>query len=135
MNSAFCTAITCMDGRIQLPAIHWLQNYFDVAYVDVITEAGPIRILSQQSEDRLIRSILKRLKISMDIHSSRGIAVIGHYDCAGNPVAKEKQIRQIRESIDFLKEHYPESEIIGLWVNEKWMVNLIGQNYEKNTNS
>jgi len=126
MDGSFCTAITCMDGRIQLPAIYWLQSYFNAAYVDVITEAGPIRILSEQREHRLVRSVLKRVKISMDVHGSGGIAVIGHYDCAGNPLAKEKQIRQIRESIDFLKGHYPQSVIIGLWVDERWKVNLIG---------
>jgi len=126
MDRSFCTAITCMDGRIQLPAIYWLQKYFKAAFVDVITEAGPIRILSEQQEPRLVQSILKRLKISMDVHASNGIAVIGHHDCAGNPVEREKQIRQIEASIGFLKKNYPKAAIIGLWVDEQWKVNLIG---------
>ena len=30
----FCTAVTCMDGRIQLPVIAYLQKRFNAEYVD-----------------------------------------------------------------------------------------------------
>ena len=38
---SFCTAINCMDGRVQLPVIRFLQERFKVDYVDVISEPGP----------------------------------------------------------------------------------------------
>ena len=121
----FCTAITCMDGRIQLPVIAYLQKRFNAKYVDSITEPGPNLILSMQSDSSLVESILTRLKISVEKHMSVGAAVVGHYDCAGNPAKKDEQIQHIEESIRFIQQQYEELEIIGLWVDENWKVQEI----------
>ena len=43
----FYTVINCMDGRVQLPVIKYLQKRFNVEYVDSITEAGPNLVLSE----------------------------------------------------------------------------------------
>ena len=118
----FCAAITCMDGRIQLPVIKYLQKKFSAEYIDTITEAGPNLILHKQEEYLVIQSILERLEISIDVHKSKGIAVVGHYDCARNPAPKEVQIEHIKSAIEFVKMHYNEVEIIGLWVDETWEV-------------
>ena len=85
----FCTAVTCMDGRIQLPVIEYLQKRFNTKYVDSITEPGPNLILSKQTDSYLVESILTRLKISVEKHKSVGVAIVGHHDCAGNPAKKE----------------------------------------------
>jgi len=37
----FCTAVNCMDGRVQLPVINYLKERFSANYVDMITEPGP----------------------------------------------------------------------------------------------
>jgi len=121
----FCTAITCMDGRIQLPVIAYLQNRFDAEYVDSITEPGPNLIFSKQTDIHLVKSILSRLKISVEKHKSAGVAVVGHYDCAGNPAKKDDQIKHIEESIRFIQQKYKELEIIGLWVDKNWQVNEV----------
>jgi len=39
----FCTAINCMDGRVQIPVISFLEERFNARYVDVISEPGPNR--------------------------------------------------------------------------------------------
>ncbi len=122
---SFCTAITCMDGRIQLPVIIYLQKYFNVEFVDLITEAGSNKILAERNNLTTVRSIIKRADISINAHQSNGIAVIGHHDCAGNPNPKEKQIEHIKEAITFLGQTYAKTDIIGLWVNKHWDVNLI----------
>ena len=36
----FCTAVNCMDGRVQLPVTSYLQERFNVEHVDSITEPG-----------------------------------------------------------------------------------------------
>jgi len=118
----FCTTINCMDGRIQLPVIKYLQKRFNAEYVDSITEPGPNLILSKQTNSYLVESILARLKISADKHQSIGIAIVGHYDCAGNPAKKDEQIQHIEESIRYIRKQYEELEIIGLWVDEDWKV-------------
>ncbi len=125
MYRSFCTAVTCMDGRIQLPGIRYLQQHFGVEYVDTITEAGPINILANQTEPKLVQSILNRINTSVNVHNSHGLGVFGHHDCAGNPVPKDEQIKQIKATIHFLKQHYPDLPIIGLWIDEHWKVNLV----------
>jgi hypothetical protein len=114
-----------MDGRIQLPVINYLKKKFNAEYVDSITEPGPNLILSEGNDDTLIDSIINRLKISVENHNSIGIAVVGHYDCAGNPSPYSEQIQQINNSVEFIKNKYPELDVIGLWVNENWIVEPI----------
>ncbi len=122
---SFCTAINCMDGRIQLPVIQFLQKRFAVAYVDMITEPGPIRILSEQADGSKIDAILQRLNISVEKHFSQSLAVIGHHDCAGNPVSEAEQIDQIKKSVLYLKNKHPQLDVIGLWVDANWKVNEV----------
>ena len=82
---SFCTVINCMDGRVQLPVIKYLQKRFNAEHVDSITEPGLNLILAKQSNVNIVESVFNRLKISVDKHASVGIAVAGHHGCAGNP--------------------------------------------------
>jgi carbonic anhydrase len=112
-----------MDGRVQIPVTSYLKKRFNVQYVDMITEPGVNRILSGQNEPDLVESILNRLKISVQHHTSRGIAIIGHHDCAGNDASKEKQLLQLEEAGRFVSAKYRGIEVITLWVDEFWVVN------------
>ena len=119
----FCTSIHCMDGRIQEPIIRYLKNHYAMTYVDTITDPGPCKILAENKDKRSVNSIMEMVKISTNKHSSKLIAVSGHYDCAGNPVDEEIQKKQIRESVKYLKNIYPGIEIIGLWIDSEWKIN------------
>ncbi len=121
----FCTAINCMDGRVQLPVINYLRQRFNVDYVDSITEPGPNLILSKQDNEALVQSILARVRISIKEHSSIAIAIVGHYDCAGNPALKEQQIQHLHKAVEFLRKQYEKIQIVSLWVDETWQVNEI----------
>ena len=121
----FVTAINCMDGRVQLPAIEWLKNKYNAKYVDMITEPGPIKILDEDESTFLVESIKNRIDVSVNKHLSRVIAIIGHYDCAGNPVDKETQIIQIKNSIKKVSSWNFNADIIGLWIDENWEVSLL----------
>jgi len=74
-------------------------------------------------------SAKKRIQISVEKHASKVIAVVGHHDCAGNPVDRETHLRHIREALSwiraFAKEKNYEVEVVGLYVNEKWEVEEI----------
>ncbi len=122
---SFCTVINCMDGRVQLPIIKYLQNKFNVQFVDVITEPGPNLILAEQINKQLLQSILDRLNISIEKHHSVGLAIVGHHDCAGNPSSNKEQVIHIKKAVKFLRQLYGEIEIIGLWVDKNWNVNEI----------
>ena len=121
----FYTVINCMDGRVQLPVIRYLQKRFDVEYVDSITEVGPNLILSEEKKTAPVQSVLERLKISIEKHNSAGVAIVGHHDCAGNPASKDDQIVHIKKAIELLRQHHENTEIIGLWVDENWRVQEI----------
>lgn len=111
-----------MDGRVQQPVLDYLREFFDAEYVDVVSDAGPVRILSSLPHAGAAESIFERVEISLEKHESKGIAVVAHHDCAGNPLSKAKQLEQLRSSRHFLKDRYPEIKIIGLWVDDKWSV-------------
>lgn len=121
-GGGFCTVVNCMDGRVQLPVIHYLMQRLDVSYVDSITEAGPVAVLSGGSRDGRLRSILDRITLSIERHGSKAIVVVAHHDCAGNPVSKDTQIGQIKKAISALRKSFPGKEVMGLWVDEDWKV-------------
>ena len=121
----FCTAVTCMDGRIQLPVIAYLQKRFNAEYVDLISEAAVNLVLSKQEETNVVESVLDRIRISVEVHGSVSIAIVGHYDCARNPTSREEQYQHTQDSINFIRNKYNQLEIIGLWVDENWKVNEI----------
>jgi hypothetical protein len=123
----FFTAINCMDGRVQLPVIEYLKRRFKADYVDVITEPGPNLILARQENHDRIESIFDRVSISVERHHSAGIAIAGHHDCAGNPTSKDAQIQHIKDAIATIQGRYRQVDTIGLWVDENWEVNALGQ--------
>ena len=114
-----------MDGRVQEPVIKYLKKRFKARYVDMITEAGPNKILAEGTDKQLISSIMKRIRISLDKHGAGAIAVIGHYDCAGNPVPAREQSLHTERAVDLLKEEFSHIEITGLWVDEKGRVSVV----------
>ena len=119
---AFCTVVNCMDGRVQLPVIQYLMERFGTKYVDSITEPGPVAILGEEQADPRAESIMERIRISIEKHNSRAVAIVAHHDCAGNPVSKDIQMSQMKKSVSLTKDAFPGIEVIGLWVDEDWKV-------------
>lgn len=121
----FVTVINCMDGRVQLPVNEWLRKKFGIDYVDTITEAGPVRTLAEKGDAGLIDSIRRRVEVSATKHGSKIVAVVGHHDCAGNPLSKDEQFPQIVNSINTVKSWDYDVKVIGLWVDENWLVHEV----------
>ncbi len=120
----FAAAIDCMDGRAQLPVIRWLQENRGVEFVDMITEPGPVALLSDETAVEGQRSIRRRLEISVGVHGARTVAVVAHHDCAGNPVGKREQLVQLEQAVDRVISWGLGVEIIGLWVDPDWQVHV-----------
>ena len=121
----FVTAINCMDGRVQLPVIDWMKKHSSADFVDMITEAGPNKILAENNDVSMIQSLKKRVEISIVKHSSSQIAIIGHDDCAGNPVDKKTQLEQIKAAVRIVQSWCFQIPVIGLWVDDHWTVHKI----------
>ena len=127
---SFCTAVNCMDGRVQLPVIKYLKKRFKAEYVDAVTEPGPNAILAERLSAEVVESIHRRIRISIEHHRSVGIAVVGHYDCAGNQAGQQEQDEHTLAAVRHLKDTYPGLPVIGLWVNENWEVSEVSGRWQ-----
>ncbi|MEK6266518.1 MAG: hypothetical protein N2B06_17370 [Clostridium sp.] len=124
MKTKYATALNCIDGRVQIPVIRWLRRNFDVDYVDLITEPGMDKVLSQYTwfeTERLRENVI----VSITAHNSNVVAVIGHYDCAANPVSDYKHFQDIVKSTYIVKSWGLPVRVIGLWVDEFWYVHVV----------
>lgn len=114
----FCTAINCIDGRVQEPVMVYLRDRFDADYVDVVSEAGPNRVLADGSDTTAVASIEKRVAVSVERHKSVGIAVVGHHDCAGNPSSEAEQRQHTSAAVFRIRSTFAQIPVLGLWVDE-----------------
>ena len=125
-HGTFATAINCMDGRTQLPVIEWMKREHKIDYVDTITEPGPVKILAQALDEAALASIHRRLDISVKKHGSSRLAIVAHADCAGNPVDKETQLRQLRMAAATVLSWGFGVQLDLLWLGNDWQVERIG---------
>jgi len=112
----YCTTVCCIDGKIVPSVIHFVQEYFQSEYVDVITEAGPAGILSDHPDSIVAEQIYSRVELSLEKHESVGLAMVAHACCLGNPKNDTVQLNDLRTSRDELKLRFPDTDIILLWV-------------------
>lgn len=124
MKKRFGTALNCIDGRTQIPVIKWLKENFGVDYVDLITEPGMDRVLSQGKWVEIER-LREKVIVSITAHNSNVVAVVGHYDCAANPVSDCKHFCDIVESTEIVKSWGLPIRVVGLWVDEFWCVHVV----------
>ena len=118
------TCLNCMDGRVQLPVLTWIKSNYPVDFVDVITEAGMDGVLAKQED---ISEVLRSIKVSVNLNKSTRLFLVGHYDCRGNPVDENRHREEISVAVKRLKPLWPDQEVFGLWVNDHWQVEPVGQ--------
>ncbi|MBU0678279.1 MAG: hypothetical protein KJ626_09170 [Verrucomicrobia bacterium] len=118
----YCTAINCMDGRVQEPVTAYLRARFGAELVDVVSAAGPNRILAEGTDTLGLKSIERRVRLSLEKHASVGIAIVGHHDCAGNPTPETEQAEYTKAAVSRIRVMFPDVPVIGLWVNKDWQV-------------
>ena len=121
---SFYTAINCMDGRIQESVANYIKKKYNVLFVDMITGLGPVKILSNKDTENL-ESIILCIDISLKKHKSKGIAIVAHYDCAGNPISDEEQKESLQKAVTFLVNKYLNVVVCGLWVDKNRKVEKI----------
>ncbi|MFH2037218.1 MAG: carbonic anhydrase [Candidatus Zixiibacteriota bacterium] len=120
-NDIFVTAINCMDGRTQGPVIEFMKQKYGADHVDKITEPGPIKILADNGPEALIDSIKARVAVSVNMHGSKAIGIVGHTQCAGNPVEKDVQMVQLEKAVETVASWGFNVEIIKIWVGADWV--------------
>lgn len=123
-RGTFATAINCMDGRVQEPMITWAKEKFGVDYVDMITEAGPDKVVSEGKPDQT-NLVRYKTGLSIEKHGSETVIIMGHDDCGGNPVPKDKHLEQIKAAVRVISSWGFPVTIYGVWMDINWNVEII----------
>jgi hypothetical protein len=122
MNFKFGTAINCIDGRTQEPVIDFMKQKYGIDGVDMVTFPGVDGVISSLGNFNTIALIRNAVSISIEKHGSRIIAVVGHFDCAGNPGNREHHYAHIRKAVQQVSSWNFDAEIVGFYVNDKWQI-------------
>jgi len=125
MKNTFAIAINCIDGRVQIPVIEWIKTNYLVDYVDLITESGPNKLLSENKSTQLIKGVKKRVELSIKKHNPRIIVIVAHADCASNTSSNERQLIQIKSAERTIESWGFDLKVIGLWVDETFDVTKV----------
>ncbi len=123
-KQTFATALNCMDGRTQEPVIDLIKKDANVTFVDMITYPGMDGFLANANEDDL-KQIFRMIDISVEKHGSQHIYIVGHFDCAGNPVSEEQHKEDIRKAVQRIKERYSDLTVKGIWVGNTWTAEIL----------
>lgn len=127
MSFKFGTAINCIDGRTQQRVIDYMVQNHDVDGVDMITFPGADGMFSSQERAVEVELARRAVSISVERHSSKVIAVVGHHDCAGNLVDKERHYMHIHRAVEKVQSWGLPTRIIGLYVNDEWQIEQVSQ--------
>ncbi len=123
MEDKRVVCLNCMDGRTQLPVIHWIKDEYGVDNVDMVTEAGMDGLLANQESN--IDPVLNKINISIDKNNAQKIFVVGHADCKGNPVDNDVHHQNIESAVSRIQSEFVGLDVVGLWVTDQWAVEKI----------
>jgi hypothetical protein len=116
----FGTAINCIDGRTQEVVISHMKQKYSIDGVDMVTFPGADGIFSnKEQQEKIIPLVQKAVSISVEKHGSRVIAVVGHYDCAGNPGDRGHHYMHIRKAMREVASWNFPAQVVALYVNDR----------------
>ena len=115
------TAINCIEVRFHLPVIRWMKDALQLDFVDILSEPGVVKILSNGTETE-IECIRSKTCGSIESHGSDIIAVVGHDNCSANPASHQEQLRQIKKAKQVVRDWNLPVEVVGLWVGKNYQV-------------
>jgi hypothetical protein len=81
----------------------FLRSNYNMAYFDALTEAGPLKILTERTDKCRLFSLKEQISTSLEENGSRFIAIVGHHDCKDNPEERDVQEKQIDKVLKYLK--------------------------------
>jgi hypothetical protein len=82
-------------------------------------------LFSNEQNSTEIALIRRAVSISIERHGSQIIALVGHYDCAGNSGDREHHNKHIRRAMQEVSSWNFNEEVIGLYVNEKREIEVV----------
>ncbi len=120
-HGSFATVFNCMDGRAVLPVIQWAKAKLAVQFVDAITAPGMDLKLAGGANGEA-EEYQRCARISIEKHGSRHVLVVGHCDCAGNPVSREEHEQHVKNAVATVRSWGLSAHVSihGLVLDERW---------------
>ena len=120
MSFRFGTAINCIDGRTQQVVIDHMKHNYNIDGVDMVTFPGADGLFSSKDHLEDILHLLEKQSLYRYREACpQIIAVVGHYDCAGNPGDREHHYMHILGAMHEVSSWNLHAQVIGLYVNDK----------------
>jgi carbonic anhydrase len=107
----FAVAVTCIDGRIQDAVRAQLRDRCGVEFVDAVTVPGADSALAEEATD--VTATVAAVEVSLQAHDSSCVVVVGHTDCAANPVDTVTHEAQVAAAVRRLRRRLPEALVKG----------------------
>lgn len=107
----FAVAVTCIDGRIQDAVRAQLRDRCGVEFVDAVTVPGADSALA--GEDTDVTATVAAVEVSLQAHESSCVVVVGHTDCAANPVDAATHEAQVSAAVRRLRDRLPDALVKG----------------------
>lgn len=98
--------VFCADWRLHQDTVHLNQaarDHLKVDGVDVLAVAGPDGI-TKPGREAEAEALAKNIQVLIGAHQPVAVAFIGHYSCAGNPVANDEHDKDVVTTAMKLKE-------------------------------
>jgi hypothetical protein len=105
-------AVTCIDGRIQDAVREQLRARCGVQFVDTVTLPGPDSALAAGLGG--LEATVDAIDVSLTAHDSGCVVVVGHTDCAANPVDDATHHDQVERAVRHLRASRPDVVVKGL---------------------
>ena len=108
----FAVAITCIDGRIHHAVQDGLRRRLEVHFLDVVTLPGPDLVLAETPHEA--PSVWDAVQVSLDKHAAERVVLVGHTDCAANPVSPATHRAQIGQAVATLRARLGATAVEGM---------------------
>ena len=119
----FAVCLNCIDGRTQLPLLHYITNNYPVKYVDLVTEPGMIKLLTGKKGIKV--HIQQKIILSIEKHHSKILFIAAHHNCAVNQCSDAVHKEQIIQAVSRISSRIAGLTVVGLWINGNWQVEKI----------
>lgn len=126
MTKTFAAAINCIDGRTHIAVIEYLKRACAVDFVDMITEPGVCKVLSENKDEAVLAALKSKLEISVRRHGSKFVAVAAHHDCAACPEGRQAQTRALLAAREVVRSWDPKIRVLLLWIDEHGQATEVG---------
>lgn len=120
----YAAAVCCIDGRFHQPLTVWAKKRLSVDNIDLITEAGPDKIISENKKPN-IDLIKEQIQISINLHNSMHVIIAAHDDCAANRVSPLEHCQHLKSALKVMKGWKLPVELICVFIDADFNIEEI----------